>query len=168
MIISAIVAASNNNAIGINNDMPWHLSEDLKFFKRTTMGKPILMGRKTFESLGCRPLPGRLNIILSAQDNLNLPEGVKQVRSLEEGIAMLKETESEEVFVIGGGYVFAEALPLTDRVYLTRVNVVVEDADVFFPELNPEEWILVKEEPHQADERNPYDYTFLQYDRVRN
>ncbi len=111
MTVSAIVAVSSNHAIGRDNDLPWYLPEDLKFFKRTTMGKPVLMGRKTFESLG-RPLPGRVNIVLSTQRDLSLPEGVILCHTLEEGMERLKTEGNDEVFVIGGGKIFAEAMPL--------------------------------------------------------
>ena len=165
MPISAIVALAANRAIGRNNDLPWYLPEDLKFFKRTTMGKPVLMGRKTFESLG-RPLPGRVNIVLSTQQDLQLPEGVILVHTLEDGIHRLKQEGGDEVFVIGGGKVFVEAMPLLERLYVTKVDMVAEDADAFFPEIDPAQWRLVWEEPHSADERHKYNYTFQQYERV--
>lgn len=165
MLVSAIVAVASNNAIGRDNALPWHLPEDLKFFKRTTMGKPVLMGRKTFESLG-RPLPGRLNIVLSSQKDLTLPEGVVLCHSLEEGLAQLKAAGNDEVFVIGGGKIFADCLPLLDRLYITRIEFQPDDADVFFPEIDSSKWKLVWEEPHQADERHAYNYTFQKYERI--
>ncbi len=165
MPVSAIVAVSANHAIGRENDLPWYLPEDLKFFKRTTMGKPVLMGRKTFESLG-KPLPGRLNIVLSTQTDLQLPEGVVLCHTLEEGMKRLKKEGGEEVFVIGGGKVFAEAMPLFDRLYVTKVDMIVENADAFFPEIDTTQWKLIWEECHTADERHAYNYTFQQYERI--
>ncbi len=164
MTISAIVAISENNAIGKDNQLPWHLPEDLKFFKRTTMGKPVLMGRKTFDSLG-RPLPGRLNIVLS-RGNVALPEGVLLYHSLEEGIDKLKDSDSDEVFIIGGGQIFEEAMDLIDRLYITEVHTTIEGANAFFPDVDHSHWKLVWEEKHQADEKHQYDYTFKQYERV--
>lgn len=165
MTVSAIVAVSSNHAIGRDNDLPWYLPEDLKFFKRTTMGKPVLMGRKTFESLG-RPLPGRVNIVLSTQRDLSLPERVILCHTLEEGMERLKKEGNDEVFVIGGGKVFAEAMSLLDRLYVTKVDMNAQNADAFFPEIDPAQWRLVWEEPHQADERHAYNYTFQQYERI--
>lgn len=164
MTISAIVAISENNAIGKDNQLPWHLPEDLKFFKRTTMGKPVLMGRKTYDSLG-RPLPGRLNIVLS-RGNVDLPEGVLLYHSLEEGIDKLKESDSDEVFIIGGGQIFEEAMELIDRLYITEVHTTIEDANAFFPDVDHSHWKLVWEEKHEADEKHLYAYTFRKYERV--
>ena len=164
MTISAIVAVSENNAIGKDNQLPWHLPEDLKFFKRTTMGKPVLMGRKTYDSLG-RPLPGRLNIVLS-RGNVALPEGVLLYHSLEEGIDKLKESDSDEVFIIGGGQIFEESMELIDRLYITEVHTTIEDANAFFPDVDHSHWKLVWEEKHEADEKHQYAYTFRKYERV--
>jgi len=165
MPVSAIVAISANRAIGRDNQLPWHLPEDLKFFKRTTLGKPVLMGRKTFESLG-KPLPGRLNIVLSSRTNPGLPAGVMLCHSLEEGMEALEGTGNEEVFVIGGGKVFEEVMPLLERLYVTKVDTIVGDADVFFPEIDHTQWRLVWEEAHKADERHAYDFTFQKYERI--
>lgn len=165
MILSAIVALSDNNAIGRRNELPWHLPDDLKFFKKTTLGKPVLMGRKTFASLG-RPLPGRLNMVLSTQDSPDLPEGVVHCRSLAEGIIRLQQEAAEEGFIIGGGEIFRLALPLADRLYLTRVHTIVEDADVFFPEPDPQKWHIVNEEKHPADEKHAFAFTFQQLERI--
>lgn len=165
MIISAIVAVSENNAIGKDNTLPWHLPEDLKFFKRTTLGKPMLMGRKTLDSLP-GILKNRLHIVLSSQKNLQLPEGVVLVNTIEEGLNKLKETGSEEVFIIGGGQLFAETMDIIDRLYITEVKTVIEDANAFFPEVDHSHWKLVWEEKHEADEKHAYQYTFKQYERV--
>ncbi len=165
MIISAIVAVSDNHAIGKDNGLPWHLPEDLKFFKRTTLGKPMLMGRKTFESLP-GILKNRLHIVVSTKGDLSLPEGVVLCDSLEEGIEKLKETGSEEVFIIGGGQIFTETMNIVDRLYITEVHTVIEGATAFFPLVDHSHWKLVWEEKHQADEKHQYDYTFKQYERV--
>lgn len=165
MILSIIVAVAENNAIGRHNQLPWHLPEDLKFFKKTTMGKPVLMGRKTFESLG-KPLPGRLNIVLSRQADLQLPEGVLLYNNLEEGTKRLEDEGTEEAFVIGGGKVFEEAMPLIDRMYITRVHADIPDADAFFPDIDHSHWKMVWEEAHPKDEKHQYAYTFQQYERI--
>src|SRR4051812_24907616 len=110
MVISGIVAAAEDNAIGKDNQLPWHLPEDLKFFKRTTLGKPVIMGRKTFESLG-RPLPGRLNVVLSKTARLSLPEHVVLLHNVADAVRLMQDRNEEEVFIIGGGKIFEEALP---------------------------------------------------------
>lgn len=166
MILSAIVAIADNFAIGKGNDLPWHLPEDLKFFKRTTLGKPVLMGRKTFDSLG-RPLKGRLNIVLSSQESLELPEGVLLCHDLTNAIEQLKAEATEEAFVIGGGRVYEQSLDMLDRLYITRVHTTIEDAEVFFPQFDTEAWELVWEEAHQADEKNQYDHTFQQWNKIK-
>jgi dihydrofolate reductase len=165
MILSAIVAISENNAIGKDNQLPWHLPDDLKFFKKTTMGKPVLMGRKTFESLG-KPLPGRLNIVVSHQQDLHLPEGVLLYNNLDEALKRLEQEPVDEAFVIGGGKIFEETINDIDRLYVTRVNTVIEDATAFFPEIDHTHWKLVWEEPHGADERHRYSFTFQQLERI--
>lgn len=165
MILSAIVAVSENNAIGVNNDLPWRLPDDLKFFKRTTMGCPVLMGRKTFESLG-RPLPGRLNVVISRQKDLQLPEGVLLCNSLEEGIARIEQEGTEEGFVIGGGNIYKQAMPLLNKLYITQVHTMLDNADTFFPEVDKEKWQLTWEEHHDKDERHAYDFTFQKWERM--
>jgi len=164
MHISFIVAADEHNAIGINNALPWNLPEDLKFFKRTTIGKPVLMGRKTYESLG-KPLPGRLNVVIS-RGNLELPEGVLLFHDIQSGLDRMKQEPVEEVFVIGGGKIFEEAMIYADRIYLTRVHTVVPKADAFFPKMDHKEWPLVWEEVHQPDEKHTFAYTFQRYERT--
>ena len=164
MILSLIVAADENNAIGVNNTLPWHLPEDLKFFKRTTLGKPVIMGRKTYESLG-KPLPGRTNIVLS-RGNMELPEGVVLCRTLETAIAHAEALNAEEAMVLGGGEIFRQAASLVDRMYITRVHTRIEGADTFFPAVDHTHWTLKFQEEHKADEKNRYDYTFETYERV--
>lgn len=165
MILVSIVAADENNAIGIDNQLPWHLPKDLQFFKKTTLGKPIIMGRKTFESLG-KPLPGRLNIVISSQPSLSLPEGVIMVHTIQQAIQHLKEASTVEAFIIGGGHVFTQTLPIIDRLYLTRVHTQVQAATVFFPAIDHSHWKLVWQEAHEADEKHPFSFTFQQYERI--
>lgn len=165
MILSLIVAVADNNAIGINNTLPWHLPEDLKFFKRTTLGKPIIMGRKTFESLG-KPLPGRVNMVLSHDAGLALPEGVLLFDSMESAIAHAEGLNVEEACVIGGGVIFNQVLDTAERMYITRVHTSVTDADTFFPNIDHTHWKLVWQEQHDADEKHKYGFTFEQYERI--
>ncbi len=166
MILSAIVALDEKNAIGRDNQLPWHLPEDLKFFKRTTIGKPILMGRKTYESLG-KPLPNRLNIVISRQEDLQLPEGVLRYSNLQDGIKRLEAEGTEEGFIIGGGHIFAETINQLDRLYITVVHTVINDAEVFFPHIDHAHWKLAWDEVHTADDKHAYAYTFQQWERVK-
>src|ERR1700748_3512120 len=159
MILSFIVAVSENNAIGKHNQLPWHLPEDLKFFKRTTMGKPIIMGRKTFESLG-KHLPGRLNIVLSGSKDLNLPEGVLLYSDINSAVARMQDEPVEEGFIIGGGQIFEAAMPLADRMYITRVHTVVEGADAFFPTIDHTHWKLTHKEVHHVDDYHKFPFAF--------
>jgi len=165
MIVSLIVAASENNAIGKANTLPWKLPADMHYFKHTTIGKPVVMGRKTFESLG-RPLPGRLNIVLSGSDDVKLPGGVLLYHDLKTVVDKLEGEDYKEIFIIGGGKVFAESILLADTIYLTRVHTHIVDADAFFPNLDHTHWKMVWEESHLADEKNQYAYTFQKYERV--
>lgn len=165
MILSLIVAVAENNAIGIHNTLPWYLPEDLKFFKRTTMGKPIIMGRKTFESIG-QPLPGRLNIVLSNNKNLVVPEGVLVYSDVDAAIERLQNENVEECFIVGGGKVFEATMSYIDRMYITRVHTNIPEADAFFPDVDHTHWKLAWEEKHKADDKHKYDYTFQQYERV--
>lgn len=165
MILSSIVAAAENNAIGKDNQLPWHLPKDLQFFKKTTIGKPVLMGRKTYESLG-RPLPGRLNIVISAQKDLNVAEGVLIFDRIEDGIKRMEEEQTDEGFIIGGGRIFEQTMDRIDRIYFTKVETVIEGATAFFPEIDHSHWKLVWEETHRADEKHPFNFTFQQYERI--
>ncbi len=165
MILSFIVAVSENNAIGKGNALPWHLPEDLKCFKRTTLGKPVLMGRKTYESLG-RPLPGRLNIVVSGNKELELPDGVLLYNDINAAVERMQHETAEEGFIIGGGKIFEETMALADRMYITRVHTTIPDADVFFPDVDHTHWKLVWEEKHNADEKHKYSFDFQQYERI--
>ncbi|MBC9930241.1 dihydrofolate reductase [Chitinophaga qingshengii] len=163
MRVSIIVAASENNVIGINNQLPWRLSTDLKYFKSTTLGKPIVMGRKTFESLG-KPLPGRPNIVITRQTDFR-PEGVYVVASVDAAIEKAKTFEGEELFITGGSQIFEQAWHLVNRIYLTRVYAVVP-GDAFFPAIHGNEWTLVSDERHEADEKNQYPFSFQVWERI--
>lgn len=165
MILSSIVAADEKNAIGKDNQLPWHLPNDLKFFKKTTLGKPVLMGRKTFESLG-KPLPRRLNIVISKQEDLKLPEGVLHFDTVEDGIKRMEQENVDEGFIIGGGKIFEHAMNDIDRLYLTRVHTTIEAATTFFPEIDHTHWKLVWQEAHPADEKHAFSFTFQQYERI--
>ncbi|PTX18776.1 dihydrofolate reductase [Pontibacter mucosus] len=157
-MLAIIVAAAENNVIGKDNDLIWHLPADLKHFKSLTMGHPMIMGRKTFEAIG-KPLPGRTSIIITSQKNYQA-EGCVVVHSLEEAIAKGKGLDTEQVSIIGGANVYKQALPLADIVYLTRVHASFE-GDAYFPELPDDAWQVVEQEHHEPDEKNKYSYTFL-------
>ncbi|HEY9176576.1 MAG TPA: dihydrofolate reductase [Flavipsychrobacter sp.] len=165
MILSSIVAMSENNAIGIHNSLPWHLPDDLKFFKRTTLGKAVLMGRKTYDSMG-KPLPNRLNIVVSTDKNLQLPDEVLLYDDLDEALARLQQGDAEEAFIAGGGNIFGQTMDLVDRIYLTRVHTVIEGAEAFFPHMDHSHWKLTWKEEHPSDEKHKYAFTFEQWDRV--
>lgn len=162
-MISIIVACSENNVIGKDNGLIWRLSNDLKRFKALTTGHAIVMGRKTFESIG-RPLPNRRNIILSK--NLEAMDGCEIMRSADEVLEFAKSTD-EELFIIGGGQVYEQFLPFADKLYLTLVHTEAE-GDTFFPALNRDEWTEVARESFKADEKNEFDYEFVDYLRRKN
>lgn len=158
--ITLIVASAENNAIGINNQMPWHLPNDFKYFKRNTMAHSVLMGRKTFDAIG-KPLPDRRNIVITRNANFQ-GEDIDVANSIQE--ALLYCRDEREVFIIGGANIYQQALPLANKVLLTRVHTHIE-GDAFFPELPAEEWELVSADPHQADDRHVFNYTFEVYTR---
>jgi len=162
MIISFIVAASTNNIIGRNNQLPWSLPNDMKFFKNITWAMPVLMGRKSFESLS-KPLPGRLNVVITRQKDWK-PEGATVVHSVEEAIKVATAADYNEAFIIGGGEIFKEAMPVADKIYLTRVDVNLE-GDAFFPVMNAKEWMMVSEQSFPADEKHAYAYHFQLWER---
>lgn len=163
MILSAIVAAGENNAIGKDNDLLWKLPDDMKFFKNTTSGHAVIMGRKTLESFG-RPLPNRENIVVTRNEAYR-PEGVHVCHTLKEAIQLAEEMEENECFLLGGGEIYRQGLAFCDRIYLTRVHADF-DAEVFFPEIDPKEWKEVQRSHHPRDERHAYSFTFLTYERV--
>ena len=160
-MISLIVAASANNVIGAQGELPWRLSDDLRRFKEITMGKPIVMGRKTWDSIG-RPLPGRQNIVITRQPGF-AAEGCDVVTSVAGAISAAGN--AAEVMVIGGSQIYELFLPRADRLYLTRVHAEVE-GDAFFPVITEQEWRLVDEEHHAADERNEHAFSFQRFERV--
>ena len=159
-MISLVVAASTNDVIGVAGELPWHLSDDLKRFKALTLGKPIVMGRKTFESIG-RSLPGRQNIVITTQTEF-VADGCDVVSSPEAAIAIA--ADAEEVMIIGGGEIYRLFLPLADRIYLTRVRVDLE-GDTVFPALDESDWLETSREQYSADESNDYDFTILTFSR---
>jgi len=160
-VISLIVATSTNNVIGVQGDLPWRLSSDLKRFKALTMGKPIVMGRLTYESIG-RPLPGRQNIVITRQREF-VAKGCDVVRSIDEAIRVAGA--ADEIMIIGGGDIYRQFLPRAGRIYLTRVHADI-DGDAFFPELAADEWRETSSEYHSADESNEFDIAFTRLDRL--
>jgi dihydrofolate reductase len=161
MIVSLIVAVAQNDVIGSDNGLPWHLPDDLKRFKALSLGKPVVMGRKTFASIG-RPLPGRMNIVVSRQPSLQI-EAVTVVSSIDEAWAAAGAVP--EVVVIGGAEIFQQVLPRVHTIHLTRVHARVP-GDVFFPPLAPQAWREISMEHHPADERHQYAFSFVTLQRV--
>lgn len=156
-MISIIVAISENFAIGKNNDLLWHLPNDLKRFKTLTSGHKIVMGRNTYLSLPKRPLPNRTSIVITDQKDEKF-DGTITVYSIEEALGAIDQ--DEEAFIIGGGMVYREFLSLADKLYLTLVHQNF-DADTFFPEIKFDEWKEISREDHQADDKNPFDYSYI-------
>jgi len=167
MKLSLVWAMAQNRVIGRNNNLPWYLPEDLKYFKRITMGKPIIMGRKTFDSIG-KPLPGRANIVITRNPDFGV-EGVKVVNSLDAAITLCKSIGEidgvDEAMVIGGAEIYKLALPSADRLYLTEVHSEVE-GDAYFPEFDRSEWKVTAREDFEASDPNPYNYSFLVLDKT--
>lgn len=162
MRISIIVAMGLNNAIGKNNALLWHLPNDLKMFKSLTSGHAILMGRKTYESIG-RPLPNRNNIVISTNIDLKI-EGCTVFSSVSDALSALRSTEATEIFIIGGGQIYNETFHFVDRMYLTKVNENFE-GDVFFPEINFEKWNMISSSHFDKDEKHAFDFDFEIWDR---
>lgn len=156
-MLSLIVAAAQNNAIGKNNQLLWHLPNDLKFFKNTTWGMPVIMGRKTFESVN-KPLPGRFNIVITRQPGWNA-EGVIVASDLDDAICKARETNCKELFVIGGGEIYNQAYAMADKIYLTRVDAT-PDGDTFFPAMEESKWALTHSQDFTADDKHQYAYSF--------
>ncbi|GAB6070747.1 type 3 dihydrofolate reductase [Thiomicrorhabdus hydrogeniphila] len=162
MKIAMIAAMANNRVIGLDNDMPWHLPDDLKFFKSVTTGKPVIMGRKTFESIGSRPLPNRPNFVISRQAGFNAP-GASVFSSVDDALAEL--SNAEEVIIMGGGQLYKEMLVKADTLYLTQIEANI-DGDTFFPDWTQMQWKEVAREHHDADERHQYAFDFVTLQRV--
>lgn len=164
MTVALIVAAARNGVIGRNNELPWRLPEDLKYFKAVTLGKPVIMGRKTHESIG-RPLPGRLNIVVSRQAREGQDSDLRWVTDIEAALELARreQPDANEIIIMGGEEIYRQSLPLADRVYLTRIDLEVE-GDAHFPSLNDEEWYLSDEQP--GAENASVRHVFQRYDRV--
>lgn len=160
MVISLIAAMARNRVIGKDNHMPWHLPADLRHFKQVTIEKPVIMGRKTYDSIG-RPLPGRQNLVISRDANLTIA-GVEIFASLESAIRAA--SDAEEIIVMGGATIYQQALPLANRLYLTFIELVAE-GDAFFPEWDLQEWHEISHESHASDDQNPYAYSFTVWER---
>jgi len=163
MILSAIVAAARNNVIGQDNKLPWRLPADMRYFKATTMGHPVIMGRLTYESFG-RALSGRTNIVITHRTGYRLPDALV-AGSLTEALDQAREKMPDEAFIIGGAQVYKESLPLLDRIYLTRIFEDFE-GDARFPDLDPGQWTMTREEQHASDEKNPYPFAFQLWERT--
>lgn len=159
-MINLIVAIADNLAIGRNNQLLWHISEDLKYFKSITTGKTVIMGRKTFESIG-KPLPNRRNIIISR--SMQGVEGIEIYPSIEKA---LSASQNEDVFIIGGGEIYRQTLPLADKLYLTLVHTTIEDADTFFPKINYNEWEEMERQSFKRGEKFEFSFEFIVYKRI--
>ncbi len=173
-MLALIVALANNRAIGRNNDLLWHISDDLKYFKKVTMGSIVIMGRKTFESIGERPLPGRRNIVItrnSRWEEKEPEEGKKTAleiaSSLNEAISKANKhnEEGKEIFIIGGGQIYADSLEMVDRLYITEVDVEIEDADTYFPDFDKTQWEQENVSETNFDQESGYNYKFVTYKR---
>ena len=166
MHISLIVAVADNGVIGRDNELPWHLPGDLQYFKRTTLGKPVLMGRKTRQAIG-RALPGRTNIVISRQQGLEL-ESTLVVNGLDAALALAEQVADadgvDELMVIGGAEIYALALPVAQKLYLTEVHAEVT-GDAWFPDWDRLQWREISRERHDACDSNPYDFSFVVYER---
>lgn len=160
-MISFIFAMDRNRLIGKDNDLPWHLPRDLKYFKDVTSGHTVIMGRKTFESIG-KPLPNRRNVVVTTNGELDLP-GARNAHSADEAVRFAKES-GEECFVIGGSTLYTELLPYADKLYMTKIDEAFE-GDRYFPEFSEDEWEIVSRQKGVKDEENPYNYEFLVYQR---
>ena len=165
MIVSSIVAVGKNNEIGKNNDLLWHLPKDMQWFIDNTRGHTVIMGRKTYESLG-KPLPKRLNIIITRNKDFN-PEGVIVTHTIEDALQKAKEENTDEAFIIGGGHIYEQTLDMLDRLYLTQVHGSFAGADTFFPEINWDNWRVLKKEENPVDERHAYAFDFYILERKK-
>ena len=164
MLISLVVAASENNVIGKDNKLLWRLPNDMKFFKNTTWAMPVIMGRKTFDALG-KPLTGRTNIVITRQKEWKA-DAVRVVENLNEAIAAAEHTDAKEAFVIGGGEIYEQSIDRAERIFLTRVHAVFE-GDTFFPPVSDDKWKLVSNLDFKADEKHAFPYTFQIWERKR-
>jgi dihydrofolate reductase len=163
MLVSAIVAVANHHIIGKDNDIPWYLPADLKYFKEKTLNHHIIMGRKCFDSIG-KPLPKRTNIIVSRNPFL-ISSNCTIARSIEEALEVAYDNQETEAFIIGGGEIYRQSMDFLDKIYLTEVAVEVQ-GDITFPEIDSTIWKLISEVRHTKDEKNEWDYTFKVFERV--
>ena len=161
--IAFMVAASDNDVIGVQGRIPWRQDADLQFMRQTTKGCPLIMGRKTHEAIG-RVLPGRRNIVVTRQ-TITYP-GCDVVSTIEEAIKVAEQDTPREIFIFGGGEIYKAGLPFADRIYLTRIHTVTPDGDAFFPAIDWSEWKEVRNERHEADAENEFSYSFLEYERA--
>lgn len=164
MIISLVVAASTNHAIGKQGQLLWHLPNDFKYFKNITWAMPVAMGRKTFESLNSKPLNGRLNIIITRQNDL-LAEGAIVVNTIADAVFVAQQNDYKELMILGGGEIYAACMPMADKIYITRVHASFEDADAFFPEIDESIWKLTSQQDFFKDEKHAFDYSFQVWER---
>ncbi len=166
LMISLIAAAAENYAIGRDNQLLWTLPNDMKFFKNTTWGMPVVMGRKTFESLG-KPLPGRINFVITRNAGWTA-EGVTVATDINGALQKAAETNCKEIFVIGGGEIYWQSMGIGDRIYLTRVHTEFPDADTYFPDIEEEEWKLISNEDFEQDSKHAYAYSFQIWEKKIN
>jgi len=165
MTISLIVAAAENNAIGKDNQLLWHLPNDLKFFKNTTWGMPVIMGRKTFEAVN-KPLPGRINIVITRQADWKA-DNVITAADLQDALQKAEATNCNEIFVIGGGEIYKQSMEIADKIYITRVHATL-DGDTFFPVIDETKWQQTTLQEFAADEKHQYAYSFQTWERIHN
>lgn len=165
MIISLVVAASENNVIGKDNQLLWHLPRDMKFFKNVTWGMPVVMGRKTFESLGSKPLKGRKNIVITRKHGWK-GEGVEVANSVDEAVALAESKNYKEAFIIGGGEIYMLAFEKANKIFITRVHADLE-GDTYFPVIEKKDWELVKNTDNNADEKHKYSFSFQLWQRKK-
>jgi dihydrofolate reductase len=166
MIISLVVAASDNNVIGKNNQLLWHLPKDMKFFKNVTWGMPVVMGRKTFESMSSKPLPGRKNIVITRKPGWNA-EGVSVVNGVDTAASLAEGLNYKEIFIIGGGEIYMIAFDRANKIYMTRVHAELE-GDTYFPVIEKDDWTLVSKTDNLADEKHAYAFSFQLWERKVN
>lgn len=167
MLVSIIVAVSDNFAIGKDNDMPWHLPRDLKHFKEVTSGHTVVMGRNTYLSLPKGALPKRRNIILSSTLKSDDVVPAEVMSTLEEAVSSAKAQGEQELFIMGGGQLYAKTVDIADRMYITHIHSTIKDADTFFPKFDMNEWKIIDKTEFEKDEKNPFDLTFCTYQRIK-
>ena len=163
MRISIIVAISKNNVIGVDNQLPWHLPADLQDFKKRTTHHTIIMGRKTFDSIG-KALPNRTNIVITRDTKFNHADIIAK-HNIEDALTHCTEMNFDEIFIIGGETIYKQTIAFADKLYLTKVDVTIENGTAFFPEINTDEWDLIDRDAHKKDEKNQYDFAFEVYEK---